>query len=144
MARYVDMSRVTNGIAQQTLVWLSNDDPQASYPNDAVINQIIADAEDLVDDALRGRYSLPLQNVPTSVGRIALAIARHDLYARRPETPVPEDLRRMYNEAIKGLNAIQAGTLHVGDETQASQPDGGDFHVRAPARIVSDKLLEKY
>ena len=144
MSRYVGLGRVINGIPEQTLIWLSNDNPQATVHDIDVINQIIGDAEDLVDDTLRGRYTLPLLNVPTSVGRITLYIARHDLYARRPENAVPADVVRTYNAALKTLEAIRDGSLNLGDETQASQPDNGNFHVRGPDRKISDSVLNGY
>ena len=144
MGRYADLTRVIDGIPGQTLIWLSNDDPQATVYNLAVINRIIADAEDIVDDTLRSRYTLPLPSVPTSVGRITVSIARHDLYARRPETPVPVDVVRTYKVALDWLEQIQDGSKHLGDDKQVDIPDGGDFRIRASAKKFSDDKLAGY
>ena len=144
MGRYADLARIIDGIPEQTLIWLSNDDPQATTHNLSVINRIIADAEDIVDDTLRSRYTLPLPTVSTSVGRITVSIARHDLYARRPETPVPVDVVRTYRVALDWLEQIQECSKHLGDSLQVDIPDGGGFRIRASAKKFSDDALAGY
>lgn len=143
--RYATLPRVILGIPGQTLIWLSNDDPAASAVDEAVIEEIVGNAEDLIDDHLRGRYALPLVAVPSSVAVLAVKLARHDLYARRPETEVPKDVVREYEAALKTLSAIRDGKLTLGIKTtQEAQPEPGAAHVRAPNREFSDEVLAKY
>lgn len=143
--RYVTVAKVAAGIPQQTLIWLSNDDPAATEPNHAVIDEIIGDKEDLIDDHLRSRYPLPLSSVPTTVGHVAVKLARHDLYARRPETEIPKDVVREYDRAMEMLRAIRDGKLHLGVEaTQQAQPEAGSVKIRAPGRMLGDDVISQY
>lgn len=143
--RYTSPARIARRIPRQTLVWLSNDDPEAEDLDEAVVEQIAESNEDLIDDHLRGRYVLPLAEVPTTVADIADRLVQHDLYARRPETEIPKDVVRLHQNALQTLAAIRDGKLTLGIvATQARQPEPGGFKVRAPARALGDDALGQY
>jgi phage gp36-like protein len=143
--RYASIDRVTRGIPETSLIQLSNDDPEATIPDLAVIQEIVGNVEDVIDDHLRGRYTLPLEAVPTTVATIAIKLARHDLYSRRPETEVPKDVVREYDGAMKMLASIRDGKLTLGIEaTQAVQPEPGAARVRASDRAFPDATLDQY
>ena len=83
--RYCSLPDLQLAIPPQTLVWLSNDDESATAMNAAVVEEAVRQAEELVDAHLRGRYILPLDPVPSVVKDMTVNLARHWLYARRPE-----------------------------------------------------------
>lgn len=144
MPRYCQISDVTDGMSEAVLIQLSNDDPEATTTDESLIDRIIGDVEDLIDDNLRGRYTLPLAEVPTSVRRIAIALARHDLYARRPQTGVPDDVTRIRKEELKNLEAIRNRVLSLGDHLQVPQPDTTSIKARTPSRFFDDNKQSAY
>nr|VFK03561.1 MAG: Protein of unknown function (DUF1320) [Candidatus Kentron sp. H]VFK04441.1 MAG: Protein of unknown function (DUF1320) [Candidatus Kentron sp. H]VFK06833.1 MAG: Protein of unknown function (DUF1320) [Candidatus Kentron sp. H] len=81
-ANYDDLVLV---IPESTLSALTNDAEQSDGPDMTVIERALAGASEVIDGYLRGRYELPLETTPTVLRDLAVALARHDLYARRPE-----------------------------------------------------------
>ncbi len=97
---------------------------------------------------LRGRYELPLQEVPTVVRELTVNITRHWLYARRPEgkDDLPPAVVRAYKAAMDMLTAIQKGSLTIGvASTQVAQPEPSKMRVkRSGARRFGPDLLNRY
>ena len=121
--RYCSLPDLQLAIPPQTLVWLSNDDESATALNAAVVEEAVRQAEELVDAHLRGRYILPLDPVPSVVKDMTVNLARHWLYARRPEgMDFPEAVRRECDAARKTLAAIAAGDLRLGTTAPAGSP----------------------
>lgn len=120
---------------------LSNDEPTATEPNLKVLEKAVKVANERIDAALRSRYTLPLAEVPTLINQHALTLARYWLYARRPETKMPDTVEKTYQQAVKELEQIANGKLHLGiAESKVEQsddllPDNNEYEVRAAARI---------
>ncbi|WP_233792398.1 DUF1320 domain-containing protein [Pasteurella multocida] len=74
----------------------------------------IQTATERIDAALRSRYRLPLAEVPTLLQSHSLTLARYWLYSRRPEMAMPETVEKTYQQAIKELEQIANGRLHLG------------------------------
>ncbi len=92
--RYCSLADLQLAIPAQTLIWLSDDNPEAAGINLPVVEEAVRQAEELVDAHLRGRYVLPLDPVPTVVKDMTVNLARHWLYARRPEgSELPDPAR---------------------------------------------------
>ena len=62
---YINADDLAKAMSKTELVQLTNDEPRATEPNGDVVQAAIRYACDLVDGYLRGRYPLPLQQVPT-------------------------------------------------------------------------------
>lgn len=141
---YVTIDELTTAFARKTLVQLSNDEPTATEPNLTVLNTAIKVADERIDAALRSRYTLPLTQVPTLISQHALTLARYWLYARRPETKMPETVKETYTQAVKELEQIANGKLHLGIAESAVEksddllPDNSEYEVRATQRINTD------
>lgn len=120
---------------------LSNDEPAATEPNLTVLETAVKVANERIDAALRSRYTLPLTEVPTLINQHALTLARYWLYTRRPETKMPETVEKTYQQAVKELEQIALGKLHLGvaerkaEQTDDVLPDNSEYEVRANARI---------
>lgn len=141
---YLTVTQLMRSFQAQMLVQLSNDDHRATEVDEAVLVQAITIAGERIDAALRSRYQLPLTDTPTMIETYCLHLARHWLYARRPETPIPQTVKDCYNQTIKELEQIALGRLHLGlkvtqTETETTTgdllPDVGEYAVRAPKRL---------
>lgn len=145
---YCSLDDLQLAIPARTLAQLSNDTPPATDPNMAVVERAVEHAEEVIDGYLRGRYELPLKEVPTVVRELAVSIARHWLYARRPEgkDDLPPAVVRGYKAAMEMLAAMQKGSLTIGvTATQGAQPEPGKMRVRVSGvRQFTPDLLRKY
>lgn len=130
---YINADDLAKAMSKAELVQLTNDEPRATEPNDEIIQAAIAYACDLVDGYLRGRYPLPLQDVPTVLPPLCINIARHYLHSRRlNRADFPKVLETAYNATIKALEQIRDGKIHIGVDNLAkqAQPERGSYHVR--------------
>lgn len=142
--RYLTLSDLEKVIPRATLIQLSNDDPEAAAPDGGVIGEIVGDAEEMVDAHLRGRYTLPLATVPPVLRQLAARLARHGLYARRPEGGIPDAVAADHKEGVRMLEAIRDGKLTLGLPTGEPAPEPGAVAVRAPRRRFDRETWEGY
>lgn len=143
--RYCSLADLQLAIPAQTLVWLSDDSPEATEINLPVVEEAVRQAEELVDAHLRGRYNLPLDPVPSVVKDMTVNLARHWLYARRPEgSELPDAVTRTYKSALQMLESIRDGKLTIGTPTGEATPEPGEMKVRARPRRFSSDLLDRY
>ena len=109
------------------------------------VEEAVRQAEELVDAHLRGRYNLPLDPVPSVVKDMTVNLARHWLYARRPEgSELPDAVTRTYKSALQMLEAIRDAKLTIGVPTGEAAPEPGEMKVRARARRFDSDLLDRY
>ena len=142
--RYCSLPDLQLAIPPQTLVWLSNDDESATAMNAAVVEEAVRQAEELVDAHLRGRYILPLGGADAPVPSV-VNLARHWLYARRPEgSELPDAVTRTYKSALQMLEAIRDAKLTIGVPTGEAAPEPGEMKVRARPRRFGSDLLDRY
>lgn len=142
---YCALADLRLAIPGQTLIWLSNDDEAATAIDEAVVEEAVRQAEETVDGYLRGRYNLPLPTVPTIVKDMTVNLARHWLYARRPEgNELPDAVTRTYKSAIQMLEALRDNRMTLGLPGGESVPEPGEMKVRTRPRRFSDALLDKY
>lgn len=143
---YCSLADLQLAIPAQTLIWLSNDDPAAETMNPAVVDEALRQAQELVDAHLRGRYNLPLNPVPSVVKDMSVNLARHWLYARRPEgNDLPDAVTRTYKAALKMLEQMRDGMLSIGDpEHGPATPEPGEMKVRARPNRFDSSLLDRY
>lgn len=87
----------------------------------AAIDRALADTDALIDGYLRGRYVTPLAETPPQIADIALSIVIYKLHRWSPE----EKIRRDYEDAVKMLREIAAGTIHLTATELAPVPTGG-------------------
>jgi phage gp36-like protein len=142
---YCTLADLSLAMPEQTLIWLSNDDESATAIDEAVVAEAIRQAEELTDGYLRGRYTLPLPMVPSIVKDMTVHLARHWLYARRPEgSELPDAVTRSYKTAIQVLEAIRDNKITLGVPSGEDAPEPGEMRVRARPGVFTDTLLERY
>ena len=142
--RYCTRADIGNAIPELTLLQLSNDDPSAMLPNESVIEDGVRQAEELVDGYLRGRYTLPLDPVPTVLRDAVVYLARHWLYQRRPEGVLPDAVKDSRKDTIKLLESIRDGVVTLGMPTGQATPEPGEIRVRSRRQQFDDHLWEGY
>lgn len=144
---YITPDTLIKAFSKVTLVQLSNDDYQAKEVETATLELAIQTATERIDAALRSRYRLPLAEVPTLLRSHALTLARYWLYSRRPDIKMPETVEKTYQQAIKELEQIANGRLHLGiagvDVATPSEqgdllPDTGEYRVKSSKRINTE------
>ena len=120
---YALQSDLALAIPPETLLRLSNDDPMATVPNGAVVDEMLAAASAEIDAALAdGGCVLPTP-VPAIIKHLCVTLTRCRLYARRPEgMDFPEAVKSECAAARKTLAAIAAGSLRLGTAAPAGSP----------------------
>lgn len=73
----------------------------------AVVDAALADASELIDGFLAGRYALPLASVPGLVKGWCCDIARKRLHKDSP----PEEVAKNYEDAMRQLRDVAVGRL---------------------------------
>lgn len=147
---YCTLADLLDQMPEQTLIQLTNENVSFDAPppvDTTVVDSCIRYAGELIDAHLRGRYTLPLAEVPTVLRDIAITLSRYRLYARRPEGAIPDAVKDDNKEARRQLEAIRAGNLTLGMQTtQKDMPEPGEFRARSrrPTFGGRDGLLEKY
>lgn len=142
---YVQIDELLTAFSRKIVVQLSNDEPTATEPDLKVLETAVKVANERIDAALRSRYTLPLADVPTLINQHALTLARYWLYARRPETKMPDTVKETYQQAVKELEQIATGKLHLGiaESSQVLEDDvladNSEYEVRANARIDTSR-----
>ncbi|MDH2999168.1 hypothetical protein A1D23_03485 [Chelonobacter oris] len=146
---YITADELIAAFSRHILIQLSNDDNRATEIAIPVIETAIKTACERIDAALRSRYQLPLTETPTVISNHCLFLARYWLYARRPEKGMPEVVKETYTQAIKELEQIAQGRLHlgivkIGDAVNSESAvkiendlfrDSGEYKVKAPTRL---------
>lgn len=84
------------------------DDHDAGLINQEAVDRAISVADAQIDLYLGRRYQVPMDPVPDQVRHIAVDIAIFRICSRRNQAP--DDRRQKYDDAVKQLKDIAAGT----------------------------------
>lgn len=119
-----------------TLRTLTQDDPLNENFDESIVNDAIKYASDKIDAAIRGRYTLPLAQKPDLLKDIALDLARHRLYSRRPDgNDLPDAVKEGKKSAETDLSKIARGEMSLGiEDTKKPIQEAGPWRMKAPRR----------
>lgn len=133
-------------VPEQDLIELTDDAVPAASIVTANADKAIADAGEMIDGYLRGRYSMPLDPVPGLIGTLACDIAVYRLYARRVKLTPPEGVSERYKNALKLLGQIQQGqvTLGVGDSITADSGNMDKISATAGDRLFTRDTMKGF
>ena len=115
--------------------------PRTGGIGDETLGTAIADAEALINAALQQRYTLPFQNPPRLLQRIALDLVHERLH----EGVLPEEIKRRGDHARTDLSSLCAGKMGLG--LDASEREGpGDLRASfsAPKAMFGGSALDDY
>lgn len=147
---YCTLADVLEQVPEATLIQLTNEN--ISFDNTVPVNTDVVSgairyADELIDAHLRGRYTLPLAEIPTVLRDIAVTLTRYRLYARRPEGAMPDTVKDDNKVATRQLIDIRDAKLTLAlPSTSQDVPESGEFRVRARQATFGGNsgLLEKY
>lgn len=118
--------------------------PPTRTPDKAVIEAALADATETIDGYAAGRYLTPLSPVPAPVRRWCADMALYYLYAGMGKTP--EDVRKMFEDALAGLKDMARGVIAFQSEGMptVNVPGGGSIKLDVPGRIFTPDSLKGF
>lgn len=141
---YCTVADITRRLPEETLIQLT-DDAGADLVDAGAVDAAVADADELIDGHLRGRYALPLDPVPGMIKSLSLDLVIFGLYGRRPEYPTPESVKDRQKVAMEVLRKIQTGAIQLGSAgaaTPAESSSGGK--ATAPGRLFDRDTMDRY
>lgn len=105
-----------------------------------------------IDGYLRGRYVLPLSEIPPELAGYAEDITIAHVYGYLPERAVPDDVARTAKEALAWLRDVQKGLAQLSVQTlapagSAGEPGATGFfktNKTKADRIFSDSVLDRF
>lgn len=114
---YVTSTNVTARIGTAKAAQLTTD--SGTSPDTTKIAAIIAESEGDVNNKLAMRYTVPIVQATYPLAfdfvvSCVIRVAVYRVYALRP--PVPEDIRKMNDDAMAALQDIADGTANLPDE----------------------------
>ncbi len=113
---YCSVNDIQSVISNDDLVQLTNDSG-GDYVDTAKISEAVLYAENIIDGYLRGRYDLPLAQVPDELKYIAVDFVVYRLYSLRMYTEIPRSVNEKYQNVIKILTQVQKGIFNLGIES---------------------------
>lgn len=133
---YCTVDDVLKLVPLNTLIVLTQDDPEIIDFDIDVVNGAIKYASDKIDAAVRGRYPLPLPQKVDLLKELALDLVRHRLYTRRPDGgELPEAVKEGKKSAETDLTKIQNGQLSLGiEDTKKAVDEAGPWRIKVPPR----------
>ncbi len=141
---YCTQADIIKLVQEATLAQMT-DDTAGVTVDAAKVTEAIAKADALIDGYLTGRYTVPLTTVLVIIRSASIDIAVYELYSRRGERGVPENVTDRYKNAIKTLTEIQRGNILLGvaaPDSQTSNPIQTDK--TDEDRIFSEDALEGF
>jgi len=136
---YCHLDDIKQQVPETTLIEIT-DDNLTEEINTTVINEAIMYSATLIDGYLRGRYTLPLSNVPDLIKILAIDLSIFRLYSRRFHTDMPDSINDKYKNSVKLLEQIQKGTISLGIETAGAPPELGEYRTN---KIYHDRIFTK-
>lgn len=130
--------------SEASLIQLSDDTDAQAEINETVVNGAISDAAEFIDGFLRSRYALPFATAPKLLLKLSVDVSIYYLYQRRVGE-MPKTIDDAYKNAVKTLERIQKGLLHIGAEETAGRTPG-EFRSNKTSedRIFNKDLLKLY
>ena len=113
-------------------------------PDKAVIEAVLTDATETIDGYAAGRYVTPLSPVPAPVCRWCADMALYYLHAGTGK--VPDDVRKMFEDALAGLKDMAKGVIVFQAEgvPTVNVPGGGSVRPETPGRMFTPDSLRGF
>ncbi len=139
---YATHNDLLNRLELRHLVELADDDGDGQ-PDPAILDACIADADSLIDTALRTRYSVPFEPVPPFLRKLSADLAIANLFARRREATSPTHQHRA-QAALELLRSLASGETRLEDAKPAPSPAPPQSTTMNRTRAFSSETLEPY
>ncbi|NIZ12903.1 gp436 family protein [Phaeobacter sp. HF9A] len=107
---YTTLDQLNDRYGERLLISLTDRDEIATGAVDQdTVDQAIADADALIDGYLKGRYQLPLSDVPAQVAAMSRAISIWNLHVY----DAPKQIEAGYRDALGQLRDISKGLISL-------------------------------
>lgn len=114
---------------------------------EARIDAMIAKAGERVDGYLRGRYALPITNIPGILKDLCVDIALYFLATRKgiAESSVEANLVTKYKDALGYLKDVQSGKADIGivDDDGNNTPQSAVGY-KSPSKTFTDDFFRGF
>ena len=139
---YATQQNLVDRFGEQELIELTDRaDPPAGAIDATVVAKALEDADGEINGYLAAKYTLPLDPVPLVLQRLASDIARYFLYQDR----VTDIVEKRYQDAIRFLKGVAAGSVSLGVDASNEQPAaGGGPAYSAPDRAFTGDTLSDF
>lgn len=109
---YTTLALLRRYIPDHIIEQLSDDDGIGEI-NEDVVNEMIDQAQTMIDGFCRGRYPVEMDDadVPEMIQDICTKLTAYKLYGRRLVTTLPETISKDYKYSIDMLRQIQSGKI---------------------------------
>ena len=135
---HIDKAFVLKRLPETELVAYT-DDEQTGTVNEDVFNDCADDACEEFYAIISARLSLPLADDYPLARIIIRDICIYNLYARRHDYEMPEEISKRYDKALKSAREIVDGTLTLFEE-QDEDPKAGTIVTN---KAASDRIFSK-
>jgi phage gp36-like protein len=142
---YCSRADLEKAIEAQVVIDLT-DDERAGATNTEIETRVAdacARASKRIDGFLRGRYAVPISPVPQMIRAIAVDLAIHRLFSRRPAIGIPETVRDNWKAAEADLVRISKGELDLGDEPPPAKSSAIVAEADGPDRLFTQDTLKE-
>jgi len=128
---YIQPENIIQNFEMTRLIELVNENGGSNVPDEEKLQRICDYVNNLIDDSLRGKYSLPLNPIPETLKEIAFQIAKYKLYELR--NAVNDSIYKSYEMNMKLLKEYSEGRgriLNSGDD-RSNNP----FYIKINRRV---------
>lgn len=140
---FCTLQDLTDDLTERALIQLTDDNAPPLAINEARCQAIIAQASEVIEGRLAGRYGDVSKLEPTPLlKRIALDICAYYLYSRRNKGDI-ENIRRRYEAAVKELDYIKLSQITPPHQAAAKSTEYKTNKTRG-SRIFSDEVWERF
>ena len=109
---YITLDDLKDLLSEEELIQLS-DDNNTGAVDEEIVNRAIEDASSEIDAYLTAKMDVPLSYVPQIIKKLCVDIAVYNLFSRRLQDEMSENIRIRYQDAIKLLKMIAEGKLEI-------------------------------
>ena len=122
------------------------DDAGSEVVDVDTVQRAIADADSMIDGYLRSRYTVPFATTPKIIQRLSVDLTVYYLYQRKNDYEMPEPVRFRYTDALKTLEAVAAGRMHIEDvpPSEAEVPTISVSNKTAADRQFGRNVLDRW
>jgi phage gp36-like protein len=138
---YCTLAQIIADAVPEKIVAQCSNDADPTTVDTTIVNNLIAKADEFIDDYLRDRYTLPLANSHKTINTLSIIITAYLLQCRRGK--VPELWQKRYDDAKATLLQLQQGKLTL-DEGTTSADRPPKISVSAKTQVFTDTILGYY
>lgn len=140
---FCTLQDLVDDLTERVLIQLTDDSAPPTAINESRCQAIIAQADEVIQGRLAGRYGDISKLQPTPLlKRIALDICSFYLYSRRNKSDI-ETIRRRYEAALKELDYIKLGQITPPSQTPAKPAEYRTNKTRS-SRTFSNEVWEAF